>query len=501
MRGRAIMSSDAASTRTPCRSSASAIAAPKWDGLLERYGATEDERHVLLRAGLIIERQPDAQNTGAAPHGGERGHYDRFRDRVMFPIRDTRGRTIGFGGRVLDQGEPKYLNSPETELFHKGRELYGLYEARQATRSLQRLLVVEGYMDVVSLHQAGITYAVATLGTSTTPEHLQRIFRLVGEVVFCFDGDRAGRAAAWRALENAVGEVKQGRQVRFLFLPDGHDPDTLVREEGREKFEARLAQAEPLSAYLIRELASRVETDSVDGRAKLVELARPLVRRIPSDVYRELLVQQLAEAVRMPAARLGALLLDGSEAAGAGALGAAANGSDGVGRPAARRRRPLRPARPLQPQSSAGRGNLVRQAVTLLVHYPSAARGISAQQIDDVAGIDRPGIPLLAELLAQLREDPPASTAAVLERWRDRPEHTSLAKLAMAVCLAPDEAGAAAELTSALNRLIIEESPARRLDELLAKARDSALDEAEKHELQGLLAARGQASRRSPTAH
>ena len=161
----------------------------------------------------------------------------------MFPIRDTRGRMIGFGGRVLDQGEPKYLNSPETELFHKGRELYGLYEARQATRSLQRLLVVEGYMDVVSLHQAGITYAVATLGTATTPEHLQRIFRLVGEVVFCFDGDRAGRAAAWRALENALAEAKQGRQVRFLFLPEGHDPDTLVREEGAAAFEARLAAA------------------------------------------------------------------------------------------------------------------------------------------------------------------------------------------------------------------------------------------------------------------
>jgi hypothetical protein len=192
----------------------------------------------------------------------------------MFPIRDTRGRTIAFGGRVLDAGEPKYLNSPETELFHKGRELYGLFEARQATRSLQRLLVVEGYMDVVSLHQAGVTYAVATLGTATTPEHLQRIFRLVGEVVFCFDGDRAGRAAAWRALENAVGEVKQGRQVRFLFLPEAQDPDTMVQAEGADAFESRLASALPLSDYLIRELSSRTDVASVDGRAKLVELAR-----------------------------------------------------------------------------------------------------------------------------------------------------------------------------------------------------------------------------------
>ena len=243
----------------------------------------------------------------------------------MFPIRDTRGRVIAFGGRVLDSAEPKYLNSPETELFHKGRELYALFECRQATRTLSRLLVVEGYMDVVSLHQAGITYAVATLGTATTPDHLQRIFRLVGEVVFCFDGDRAGRAAAWRALENAVSEVKQGRQIRFLFLPDGHDPDSLVRAEGATAFEARLASALPLADYLLSELSSRVDTASVDGRARLVELARPLLRRIPSDVYRELLTTQLAEAVRMPAARL-AELLAGGEPRSDAAHGRAARG-------------------------------------------------------------------------------------------------------------------------------------------------------------------------------
>ena len=162
----------------------------------------------------------------------------------MFPIRDARGRTIGFGGRVLDKGEPKYLNSPETELFHKGRELYGLYEARQASRTLTRILVVEGYMDVVRLHQAGITYAVATLGTATTPEHLSRVFRICSELTFCFDGDRAGRAAAWRALENSLSQVREGRQIRFLFLPEGHDPDSLVGEEGREAFEARLGRGD-----------------------------------------------------------------------------------------------------------------------------------------------------------------------------------------------------------------------------------------------------------------
>ena len=442
----------------------------RWDALLDRYGTTDEERHVLLRAGLIIERQPEP---GRTPTGG---HYDRFRDRVTFPIRDTRGRTIAFGGRVLDGGEPKYLNSPETELFHKGRELYGLYEARQATRSLQRLLVVEGYMDVVSLHLAGITYAVATLGTATTPDHLGRIFRLVGEVVFCFDGDRAGRAAAWRALENAVGEIKQGRQVRFLFLPEGHDPDTLVQAEGAAAFEARLAEAMPLSDYLIGELSARADPGNVDGRARLVELARPLIARIPSDIYRELLVNRLAEVVRMPAARLAELLHStGSPAA--------------TFRPSA-----SGPGRPPHPSTVpvAGRGNLVRQAVSLLVHYPAAAADVG--HIDDLVGVDRPGVALLVELLAQLREDPPASTGALLERWRDRPEHVSLSRLAASECLVPDPAAAAAEICSSIEKLRAETTLAR-LQALQDKARQDELSADEKRELQALIRARGQSTR------
>jgi DNA primase len=445
----------------------------RWDALLDRYGTTEDERQVLLRAGLVIERQSDAER-GQGP-----GFYDRFRDRVMFPIRDTRGRTIGFGGRVMDGSEPKYLNSPETELFHKGRELYGLYEARQATRSLQRLLVVEGYMDVVSLHQAGVSYAVATLGTATTPDHLQRIFRLVGEVVFCFDGDRAGRAAAWRALENAVGEVKQGRQVRFLFLPEGHDPDSLVQEEGAVAFEARLASALPLSDYLIRELSTRSDTGSVDGRAKLVELARPLVHRIPSDVYRELLVAQLAEAVRMPAPRLGELLAGGATSAP----------------PARAEATPYRATRNAAP-SVTGRGNLVRQAISLLVHFPGAGAGVPLSEA--LEQVDRPGIPLLVELLAQLREDPVATTAALLERWRDRPDYAPLAKLAAGECLVPDEAAAAAEIRSALDRLVVDHALAR-LQSLQEKAELEPLTAEEKRELQGLLRTKGQSARSPAT--
>ena len=286
-----------------------------WNALLNRFGTDEDERRRLSQAGLIIERDgASARAAGELPSG----YYDRFRDRLMFPIRDSRGRVLGFGGRVIDQGEPKYLNSPETPLFHKGRELYGLYEARQARNDFKRLMVVEGYMDVVRLHQAGITYAIATLGTATTQEHLNKIFRLTSELVFCFDGDSAGLKAAWRALENALPLARDGRELRFMFLPQGHDPDTLVAAEGAAAFEERLKEALPLSEYLVRELASQVQTADVGGRAKLAALAAPLFARMPEGVYRDLTLERLAAEVRMPAAKLREHLQNARGGAGAG---------------------------------------------------------------------------------------------------------------------------------------------------------------------------------------
>ena len=245
-----------------CARFALGYAPDSWDAVLGRFGANDEERRRLHALGMVIERDTRAGSRAA-------GYYDRFRDRLMFPIRDSRGRVIAFGGRIIDQGEPKYLNSPETPLFHKGRELYGLYEARQARTDFKRLMVVEGYMDVVRLHQAGITYAVATLGTATTQEHLGRIFRQTSEVVFCFDGDRAGRQAAWRALENSLPLARDGREIKFMFLPEGHDPDTLVAEEGAQGFEQRLNGALPLSEYLIQHLSAEVDLTHIDGRAKL----------------------------------------------------------------------------------------------------------------------------------------------------------------------------------------------------------------------------------------
>ncbi len=433
-----------------------------WNALLNRFGAADEERRRLLQTGLIIERDT---------RGGERtaGFYDRFRDRLMFPIRDSRGRVLAFGGRIIDQGEPKYLNSPETPLFHKGRELYGLYEARRAHADFKRLMIVEGYMDVVRLHQAGITYAVATLGTATTQEHLNKMFRLTGELVFCFDGDRAGRQAAWRALENALPLARDGRELKFMFLPEGHDPDTLVAEEGAAAFEGRLKTALPLSEYLLQHLLAQVDLTSVDGRAKLKALAQPLFARMPEGVYRELLADALAAAIRMPAAKLKELLM-----------------MTGPGPKPAER---PEPATRHRGRISVGRGNLLTQAITLVLHHPAAAAAV--KDIEALAAVDRPGIAVLKELLAQAVGASSPSTAVLLERWRDLPEYGRLAELAMAEPLVPDPKAAAKELQMAVEKLIQEHGPGRRTDELLRKAEEMGLNYEEKAELSLLLQSRG----------
>jgi DNA primase len=435
-----------------------------WDALLNRFGAEDEQRRQIRELGLIIERDT---------RGGERaaGFYDRFRDRLMFPIRDSRGRVIGFGGRIIDQGEPKYLNSPETPLFHKGRELYGLYEARQARADFKRLLIVEGYMDVVRLHQAGITYAVATLGTATTQEHLNKIFRLTSEVVFCFDGDRAGRQAAWRALENSLPLARDGREFKFMFLPEGHDPDTLVGTEGPEQFETRLNQALPLSEYLIEQLAAQVDLGHVDGRAKLKALAAPLFARMPDGIYREMLAEGLAARVGMPAATLKRSF-----------VGSEPKPSPPRREPAARHRGRI----------SAGRGNLLTQAITLVLHHPTAAAAVKDPQA--LRRVDKSGVAVLEELLQAAAAAEHPTTALLLERFRDLPQYARLAELAMAEPLVAGAEAAAKELQMAVAKLLEEYGPGRRMDELLRKARELGLNYDEKAELSELLKAKGRAS-------
>jgi DNA primase len=431
-----------------------------WQEVLHRFGATEESRRALLATGLIIARE--------RPAPGQEPYYDRFRDRVMFPIRDARGRVIAFGGRVLDRGEPKYLNSPETTLFHKGRELYGLYEVRQTRQPLKRLLVVEGYMDVARLHQAGIHYAVATLGTATTAEHLKRAFRLVSEIVFCFDGDRAGRAAAWRALQNVLPEAQDGREIRFLFLPEGEDPDSLVGKEGREAFEQRIAGALPLSEYLLGQLRAEVDLAHADGRARYVALARPLLARLGTGVYRELLIERLATDIGFSGERLRELLATGVPATTPERAGAAPGAAT---RPAARR---------------SGRGGLVTQAIQTLLHFPAAAGRVGAPLRAAVARLDVPGAAVLNELLRQQLEHPAASVAQTLERWRERPEERRLAELAQAETLVSDVDAASRELNDSLARLCEEQQRAR-MDELIARAREGHVAEEEKLELQSLI--------------
>jgi len=425
-----------------------------WSNVLDKFGKSDEAAERLLATGLIIRKD-----------NGK--HYDRFRDRLMFPIRDARGRTIGFGGRVMGDGEPKYLNSPETVLFHKGRELYGMYEARQALRHIERLVVVEGYMDAVALARNGIDFAVATLGTATTGEHLNRLFRITENAYFAFDGDRAGKKAAWRALENALPQIREGRQIRFVFLPDGHDPDSFVNEKGSAAFVNLMDEGLPLSEFLIQELSSQVDMNTIDGRAKLAEMARPLVGRIPTGVYRELLIEGLAEAVGLTGAKLEKML-----AAGQSASDKAKHGD------------PRAAPRP-RPSSQSGGPSVVRRAITLILNDPEAGRKLD---IEKLAGVQRAGVDLLAALIETVQSEPNITTAGLLERWRHDEKGRHLGKLAAVAVPMDEEFDAGAELQECLQQLALA-GRKERIEFLIEKQRVTGLDDDEKFELQRLLEA------------
>ncbi|MFT4906037.1 MAG: DNA primase [Oleispira sp.] len=282
-------------------------APPGWDNLQntlapgEKNDSTNNKTiKQLISCGMTIEKE-DGRT------------YDRFRDRVMFPIRNVKGQVIAFGGRVLGDEKPKYLNSPETPIFHKGQELYGLYEARKIRQKLTRMIIVEGYMDVVALAEYGIHYAVATLGTSTSEHHIRRLFKVVPEIIFCFDGDNAGRKAALRAMETVIPALQDGLQARFLFLPDGEDPDTIVRKEGKEAFEKRLDNSKHLPEFLFDNVKEQVDFDTLDGKARFGQLAAPLISRLPTGMLKELMQQQLSQETGIKQEILAKLLPTESE--------------------------------------------------------------------------------------------------------------------------------------------------------------------------------------------
>jgi len=357
-----------------------------WDTVLRALGTSDDRVTKLVQAGLVVTND-----------SGRR--YDRFRDRIMFPIRNARGQVIGFGGRVLDSGEPKYLNSPETPVFRKGHELYGLFEAKQNPGRPKQIIVVEGYLDVASLVQHGVENVVATLGTATTTENLRRLTRLTDKILFCFDGDRAGRAAAWRALETALPYGGGTLELKFLLLPEGDDPDSFVRSQGADAFRRLAEKAHPLSDFLVKELATRVDLKTVDGRSRFQAVAKPLLKRLPEGTYRAAVMDAFGSELHLKPDVLNQMMSDDA------------------------------PATPPPRQVIAGgkRKTRVQHVISLALHYPEAAARLD--EPGSLEQLTQPGTDLLRRILALARSVPTPTTAQLLEHFRDDPNLKHLEKL------------------------------------------------------------------------
>jgi DNA primase len=445
-------------------------APPGWDNLLSSRGQNEQARTLLNEAGMVIEKD----------HGG---YYDRFRQRIMFPIRDTRGRVVAFGGRVLGDDIPKYLNSPETPVFNKSRELYGLYEALQANRRLDRLLIVEGYMDVVALAQHGISFAAATLGTAVGKAHLARVFRHCNKVIFCFDGDKAGRAAAVRALEATLPAMQDGRQATFLFLAESEDPDSLVRNIGAKAFLQQLETSQPIADFLFEHLARGIDLSSIDGRARLSKLALPLIQLAPDGVFKHLLLQELSQRTGLPLATLNAVQQDQQATARQQPVppntAATSDAPDeappydasyydqapqGEAPPydappwenpapdnATHPRKPNAPKprrRPEQHSPNTVEKTPLRSALATLLFYPKlAALAPDPAQFKNLTSTEGE---LLVEMLELLRREPNTRTHTLVGSWLNTDKHAWATALLGAEDLLDDEDKARQEFTDAL---------------------------------------------------
>lgn len=419
-----------------------------WDCLLKQLGNSQERILQLLNVGMLVKKN-------------EGGYYDRFRDRIMFPIRDRRGRVIAFGGRIIDAGEPKYLNSPETPIFHKGSELYGLHEVYKNSRDITRLIVVEGYMDVVALAQQGIREAVATLGTATTADHIKQLFRICPDVVFCFDGDKAGQAAAWRALEITLPLLQDGWQPRFLLLPETEDPDSLVRKEGLAQFTQRLDNAQSLADFFFTHLTPQVDLSSIEGKARLTKLAVPLLSKIPAGVLQHMLFERLAKVVRMDTETL--------------------KNITGIALPAAvpmlARSKPKSKNNPL-------RQSAMRLAIAFLLQNPHLAQSVPENGV--LTELTLPGSELLNELITLLKQTPDLNTGALLEYWRERAEYKQLMQLASLEMNMPAN-GVENEFLGIIGRLQ-QLNREQLIEQLLQKANISGISDAEKQQLQMLIA-------------
>ena len=398
-----------------------------WDNLIKAVVSDEKHEQSLLRAGLIIQRNKDKNDE--KEKDGQKRYYDRFRERIIFPIRDSRGRTIAFGGRVLNDEKPKYLNSPETAVFHKSSELYGLFEAKKSGEKFTKLLLVEGYMDVIALAQMGIKNAVATLGTATSSKHLIRMFRQVAEIIFCFDGDDAGGTAAWRALETTLPLMQDGRQVKFLFLPSGTDPDTHVRAVGKEKFKLELESAKPLEDFFFEKLSEDLDMNSIEGKARLSNLSKKYIRQIPRGVYAQLMLDRLSQTLGVSSESLDLLLSTNA--------------------PKQESTPPITPVPNTERQSSRGRKttntNLSAyrkpasvKAIELLLRNPEIALSVN-QNLEPLRTAEDEGRKLLLSLVEMVKKDPNTEVFTLLGYCYGTSLGSQLTQLLAAEKITPQE--------------------------------------------------------------
>lgn len=410
-----------------------------WSHVLDEFGGASEKRALLQELGLIVTNENNKT-------------YDRFRERIIFPIRNKKGQTIGFGGRVLDQGEPKYLNSPETPLYHKGREVYGLYEALQTPNRIECLVLVEGYLDVVALHECGMTNAVAALGTAITKEQIELLFRSTLELVICMDGDSAGQKAAWRAIVNAMPVLRSGRQIKVLMLPEGEDPDSLVRSEGLENFQSRLLNATPLSSYFFDELSKMHMLSTIEGRASFMEQAKPLLATLPDGTFSVMMQQQLAKVTKMEPA---------------------------ITSTSSTRQQVKRQA--LRPTKKAP--SIIRHVITSILHEPALAQKLTSE--DSWLQTDQPGMPVLRKVVDMLDSSPALTTAMLLERFRGDEFEKIIQSLFEEERLISSELSSI-EFDGALLRLKEQEEQLR-LTDLIEKSRTSKLSGDERKELTELI--------------
>jgi len=406
-------------------------APPGWDNLLRKLNNNDKYKKLLLTTGMLIQKSSTSI-------------YDRFRNRIMFPITNRSGKIIAFGGRVInDNDTPKYLNSPETPIFHKGHELYGLYEARQANRNLNRLLLVEGYMDVIILAQHGINYAVATLGTAITTNHIQKLFRACPEVIFCFDGDNAGRIAAWRTLEIILPLLHDNWQAKFIFLPEGEDPDSWVQKIGKKSFEELIQNADTLSTFFFTHLSKQINLQQIDDRARFAQLAMSYIQNMPDNIRKEMLIDALAQKINMTPEKLNNYIITNQKGS-------------------------------TKTTDTQAMHSPIRTVITLLIQNPQLI-----EQIDqELPTLDIAGMPLLRELYSLLKNNSQLTTGALLEHWRDSAEYQHLSRLANYRHLleGPD---LTAEFCGAIKKLRLQATEST-INQLITKANTTGLTAIEK---------------------